>query len=299
MHSIIPWYDTHFPLDRCRVLLLTPEPSNLFANPARSSAFYLRVQRSPEGSPRTLQINPQQAFPVEGLDYYAWFYEGSQFWTYVGGVGMVRLSPPAQILRRRTEARSPLRAQVIIMLAGVMFPLWPYTLRLGVWYLSMGVLGLLGAFFAMAILRLIFYVITLVVASPGIWVFPRLFEDVSFVRPPPFRSTPSGRLPLTRRKLARHLPGRLVDPSLGLGRPRQEGQEGKEDGREGLEKGEDLVRRLICARVCGWQRRGARSAGQGWRLPHRGDRRRRRVRNVGGAVVDAKWRARRQPPLSL
>lgn len=75
------------------------------------------------------------------------------------------------------------------MLTAVMFPLWPYTLRLGVWYLSMGVMGLLGAFFAMAILRLIFYVITLVVAKPGIWVFPRLFEDVSFVRPlapPPF-----------------------------------------------------------------------------------------------------------------
>lgn len=67
------------------------------------------------------------------------------------------------------------------MLAGVMFPLWPYTLRLGVWYLSMGVLGLLAAFFAMSILRLIFYVVTLVVAKPGIWVFPRLFEDVSFV----------------------------------------------------------------------------------------------------------------------
>lgn len=67
------------------------------------------------------------------------------------------------------------------MLSVVMYPLWPYTLRLGVYYLSMGVLCLLGLFFGMAILRLIFYVITLVVAKPGIWVFPRLFEDVSFV----------------------------------------------------------------------------------------------------------------------
>lgn len=67
------------------------------------------------------------------------------------------------------------------MLAGVMFPLWPYTLRLGVWYLSMAVLGLLGAFFAMAIFRLILYMVTLVVAKPGLWLFPRLFEDVSFV----------------------------------------------------------------------------------------------------------------------
>jgi hypothetical protein len=69
------------------------------------------------------------------------------------------------------------------MLSAVMFPLWPYSLRLGVWYLSIGVLCLLGAFFAMAILRLIFYCITVVVAKPGIWIFPRLFEDVSFVSP--------------------------------------------------------------------------------------------------------------------
>jgi len=78
------------------------------------------------------------------------------------------------------------------MLAGVMFPLWPYPLRLAVWYLSMAVLGLLGAFFALAILRLVFYIVTLVVAKPGIWVFPRLFEDVSFVRthPPSFPPPP-------------------------------------------------------------------------------------------------------------
>jgi translocation protein SEC62 len=43
-------------------------------------------------------------------------------------------------------------------------------------------LGLIGLFFAVAIVRLIFYVITLVVASPGIWIFPQLFADVGFVR---------------------------------------------------------------------------------------------------------------------
>lgn len=70
---------------------------------------------------------------------------------------------------------------VAVMLAGVMFPLWPPTLRLGVYYLSIGVLVLLGAFFGIAILRLIFYIITVMVASPGIWVFPQLFADVGFV----------------------------------------------------------------------------------------------------------------------
>lgn len=71
---------------------------------------------------------------------------------------------------------------VAIMLAGVMFPLWPPIMRLGVWYLSIGMLGLIGLFFAIAIVRLIFYIITVIVASPGIWIFPQLFADVGFVR---------------------------------------------------------------------------------------------------------------------
>jgi len=124
-------------------------------------AFFLRVQRgAPSGSsssPKVLQIIPQQMFGPE--EYYAWFYEGSQWTTYAGALGMVA-----------------------VMLGGVMFPLWPPIMRLGVWYLSLAMLGLIGLFFAIAIVRLIFYLITIVVASPGIWIFPKLFADVGFVR---------------------------------------------------------------------------------------------------------------------
>lgn len=125
-------------------------------------AFFLRVQRgaptgSSSSSPKALQIIPEQMFNPN--EYYAWFYEGSQWTTYAGGILMVA-----------------------IMLAGVMFPLWPPIMRLGVWYLSIAMLGLIGVFFGIAILRLIFYVITIVVASPGIWIFPQLFADVGFVR---------------------------------------------------------------------------------------------------------------------
>ncbi|RPD61440.1 translocation protein [Lentinus tigrinus ALCF2SS1-6] len=124
-------------------------------------AFFLRVERgAPSGSssssPKTLQITQMQTFVP--TDYYAWFYEGSQWTTYLGGVAMVA-----------------------VLLAGVMFPLWPPIMRLGVWYLSIGVLGLIGLFFALAIVRLIFYIITVIVASPGIWIFPKLFADVGFV----------------------------------------------------------------------------------------------------------------------
>ncbi|SPO25584.1 related to translocation protein sec62 [Ustilago trichophora] len=123
-------------------------------------AFFLRVDRGPstggKDSPKVVEINQQQMFKSEL--HYVWLYEGSQLGLKLAGLGMV-----------------------VVMLAGVMFPLWPPTMRLGVWYLSVGALGLIGLFFAIAIVRLIFWLITLVVAKPGIWIFPNLFEDVGFV----------------------------------------------------------------------------------------------------------------------
>lgn len=61
-----------------------------------------------------------------------------------------------------------------------MFPLWPMKMRLGVWYLSMGMLGLIGLFFVMAIFRLILFAITMFAVPPGLWLYPNLFEDVGF-----------------------------------------------------------------------------------------------------------------------
>ncbi|TKY85662.1 hypothetical protein EX895_005202 [Sporisorium graminicola] len=123
-------------------------------------AFFLRVERGAstggKDSPKVVEINPQQMFKADF--YYVWLYEGSQLGLKLAGLGMVA-----------------------VMLAGVMFPLWPPTMRLGVWYLSVAALGLIGLFFAIAIVRLIFWLITVVVAKPGIWIFPNLFEDVGFV----------------------------------------------------------------------------------------------------------------------
>lgn len=136
-------------------------------------AFFLRVDRgdsitltsgssSGGGGAQTktkakvVTINQMQMFAPE--HYYAWFYEGSQWTTYLGGAAMV-----------------------VVLLVGVMFPLWPPIMRQGVSYLSMGVLGLIGLFFVVAILRLVFWLITIVVVSPGIWIFPNLFADCGFV----------------------------------------------------------------------------------------------------------------------
>jgi len=89
--------------------------------------------------------------------YYVWIFEGPQWKTKLYAAGALAL-----------------------ILAVVFFPVWPYKLRLGVWYLSMACLGVLGLFFAMAIFRLILFVITMFAVPPGIWLYPNLFEDVGF-----------------------------------------------------------------------------------------------------------------------
>ncbi|TXT06460.1 uncharacterized protein COLE_05791 [Cutaneotrichosporon oleaginosum] len=125
-------------------------------------AYFLRVDRLnpnppiPSGMPKPLGLSQQQQFDPAG--YYSWFYDGSPFWNIVGGIAMVA-----------------------VMLAGVMFPLWPVKLRIGVWYLSVGALGLVGLFIVIAIVRLILWCITKIFMTKAIWIFPNLFEDVGFV----------------------------------------------------------------------------------------------------------------------
>ena len=103
----------------------------------------------------TVKVEPQQEAGDEF--HYVWLFEGSQWKNKLYAVGALAL-----------------------ILAVVFFPVWPYHLRLGVWYLSMGMLGLLGLFFAMAIFRLILFLITMFAKPPGLWLFPNLFEDVGF-----------------------------------------------------------------------------------------------------------------------
>ncbi|KAI7868688.1 translocation protein Sec62-domain-containing protein [Mucor mucedo] len=122
--------------------------------------FVLRVDRGEsiggKGSPRLLQPNPVQEIKEDG--YYMWIWEGSRFRLYAGAAALVAT-----------------------ILAGVLFPLWPNFLRMGVWYLSVAVLCLVGVFFGIAIVRLILYVLTLPVLPRGFWLFPNLFEDVGII----------------------------------------------------------------------------------------------------------------------
>ncbi|ROW01182.1 hypothetical protein VSDG_02674 [Cytospora chrysosperma] len=104
----------------------------------------------------TVKIVPQQD---AGDDmYYAWMYEGSQ-------------------VMRKVYAALALIAIFIV----VCYPLWPLKMRQGVYYLSWGFLCLLGLFFLMAIFRVILFCVTYFIVSPGLWLFPNLWEDVSFM----------------------------------------------------------------------------------------------------------------------
>lgn len=103
----------------------------------------------------TVKVVPQQEAADEF--HYVWLYEGAQW-------------------KNKLYAAGALLAILMV----VFFPVWPYTLRIGVWYLSMGMLGLLGLFFGMAIVRLIIFLLTVFTVKPGLWLYPNLFEDVGF-----------------------------------------------------------------------------------------------------------------------
>ncbi|KAI4112464.1 MAG: hypothetical protein LQ345_006392 [Seirophora villosa] len=103
----------------------------------------------------TVKIEQQQ--DVSDDLHYVWLYDGPQW-------------------KQKMYAAGAL----VLIMAVVMFPLWPVKLRIGVWYLSMGALGLIGLFFAMAIFRAILFAVTYFAVPPGLWLYPNLFEDVGF-----------------------------------------------------------------------------------------------------------------------
>jgi translocation protein SEC62 len=102
-----------------------------------------------------VKIEHQQQF--EPMMHYIWIYEGSQWKTKVWAA-----------------------LAVIAAFIVVLFPLWPLFMRQGVWYLSVGAMGLLIAFFGLGIVRLILFCLTVFTIPPGLWIFPNLFEDVGF-----------------------------------------------------------------------------------------------------------------------
>ncbi|KAK9449892.1 translocation protein Sec62-domain-containing protein [Limtongia smithiae] len=106
----------------------------------------------------TLVFVREQVVAADDELYYVWIWEQVQLRIYLyAGLGAATV------------------------FAIVLFPLWPPIMRLGVWYLSMGLLGLIGLFFVLAIVRLVLFCVTYFATPPGLWIFPNLFADVGFV----------------------------------------------------------------------------------------------------------------------
>lgn len=102
-----------------------------------------------------VKIEHKQEF--EPLMHYVWIYEGSQWKTKIWAA-----------------------LAVLAVFTVVLFPLWPLFMRQGVWYLSVGAMCLVIAFFGLGIVRLILFCLTVFTIPPGLWIFPNLFEDVGF-----------------------------------------------------------------------------------------------------------------------
>jgi translocation protein SEC62 len=109
-----------------------------------------------EKQDKFLLYHPSQIFNDDS--FYVWLYTGSQLKTYLFGFAVIGG-----------------------VFAGVLFPLWPASLRTGVYYLSLACLGLLGLLMIIAVIRLILWIITILTLKRGFWLFPNLFADVGII----------------------------------------------------------------------------------------------------------------------
>ncbi|KAL7631589.1 UNVERIFIED_CONTAM: hypothetical protein RMT77_018106 [Armadillidium vulgare] len=105
-----------------------------------------------------LDMHLEQVF-VDGSEAYVWMYDPIPFWYYIVGTFL-------------------LFAAVAICL----FPLWPPSVRKGVYYLSIGAAGFLGVILGLAVLRFIIFMIIWVLSlgRHHFWILPNLTEDVGF-----------------------------------------------------------------------------------------------------------------------
>ncbi|KAI8826008.1 translocation protein Sec62-domain-containing protein [Fimicolochytrium jonesii] len=131
------------------------------------NGLFIQVDRSskptkpttPGGGPPPipLQLSQPQA-PFSPDNYYAWVYEGSQLKGILIGTGVLAVT-----------------------FAGVMFPLWPASLRQGVYYLSLGLLGLMGLFMVLVLFRMVLWLVLKAGTGRDGWLYPNLFADVGVV----------------------------------------------------------------------------------------------------------------------
>ncbi|XP_069939409.1 translocation protein SEC62 isoform X6 [Cherax quadricarinatus] len=105
-----------------------------------------------------LDMHLEQVF-VDGSDAYVWMYDPIPFWYYIAGSFCL-----------------------FGAIAVCLFPLWPPSVRKGVYYLSVAAAGFLGVILGLAVLRFIVFIIiwVLTMGIHHLWLLPNLTEDVGF-----------------------------------------------------------------------------------------------------------------------
>ncbi|XP_060521645.1 translocation protein SEC62 [Cylas formicarius] len=105
-----------------------------------------------------LEMHNDQHF-VDNLDAYVWIYDPIPFYYWIIGTLLV-----------------------LGAIGVCLFPLWPPSVRLGVYYLSVAAACFLVSMIAMAIIRLIIFCLiwAVTLGRHHLWILPNLTEDVGF-----------------------------------------------------------------------------------------------------------------------
>ncbi|GJQ81756.1 Trp1 [Trypoxylus dichotomus] len=129
---------------------------------AESSVVEGKIEVVPEKEKRKrkvrLEMHIDQQF-VDCLDAYVWIYDPIPFYYWIFG------------------------AFLVLGAIGIcLFPLWPPSVRLGVYYLSVAAAGFLVFIIFLVVFRLIIFCIVWVatIGKHHIWILPNLTEDVGF-----------------------------------------------------------------------------------------------------------------------
>jgi translocation protein SEC62 len=106
-----------------------------------------------------LDMHLEQRF-VDGIDAYVWIYEPTPYYYYFFGFLVV-----------------------IAVIAVCLFPLWPSSVRQGVYYLSLAAAGFLVFILALAVVRLLVFCVVwcITLGYHHFWLLPNLTEDVGFL----------------------------------------------------------------------------------------------------------------------
>lgn len=112
--------------------------------------------RARASNSRVMQPDMSRIWSDDAL--YVWAYEGSQIMTILGAIAFLGVS---------------------FFLAS--YQMWPSSLRHLTWYIMMLGFVFIGLLLVISIVRLIVFIVTYFTTPPGIWIFPNLFEDVSFI----------------------------------------------------------------------------------------------------------------------